>query len=192
VTLRDDARRVLGDWTPPSAAQRSLRDDYLAHLSRHRDAMWRSCRPDHLTASALLVSDDLSRVALTLHLKIGRWLQFGGHCEPDDRTLAAAAARETREESGIDEIRLDVVPVLLSRHPVRCGPAAPAHHLDVQFVAVAGPDATLAVSDESADVRWFDPTSLPADVDDSVRELTAAAMRRLQESPRPALWTRTR
>lgn len=38
---------------------------------------------------------------LTLHPKVGLWLQMGGHCEPGDETLAAAALREATEESGI-------------------------------------------------------------------------------------------
>ena len=38
---------------------------------------------------------------LTLHRKVGRWLQLGGHCEPADTTLAGAALREATEESGL-------------------------------------------------------------------------------------------
>ena len=42
-------------------------------------------------------------VLLTLHPRVGQWLQLGGHCEPDDATIADAAAREGREESGIED-----------------------------------------------------------------------------------------
>ena len=78
---------------------------------------------------------------LTLHPIVGRWLQTGGHCESHDATLADAALREAREETGIQDLALDPVPVLLSRHEVPCGPLRPSHHLDVQFVAVAPADA---------------------------------------------------
>ncbi|MBW8810801.1 MAG: NUDIX domain-containing protein, partial [Lysobacter sp.] len=37
----------------------------------------------------------------TLHRKGGFWVQCGGHLEPDDATLSAAALREATEESGI-------------------------------------------------------------------------------------------
>ncbi|RLV54685.1 NUDIX domain-containing protein [Aeromicrobium phragmitis] len=192
MTLHDDARRVLADWRAPDAAQESLREQYLAHLASHPDAMWRSCHPDHLTASAIVLSDDARHVGLTLHRKLGRWLQFGGHCERDDATLAGAARRETREESGIAEFDLDPQPLLLSRHEVPCGPVRPAHHLDVQYLAVVPSGTELIVSEESTDVRWFSVEDLPAETDDTVRALTATARTRLRESPRPAPGARTR
>ncbi len=192
MTLREDARAVLSAWQPTDAVQSSLRKQYLAHLDAHDDAMWRSCHPDHLTASALVMSDDGRYVALTRHRKLGRWLQFGGHCETADASLADAAARETREESGIATFRLDPSPLLLSRHEVPCGPLRPAHHLDVQYLAVVPARTQLIVSSESTDVRWFAVEALPPDTDDTVRALTAAAMKRLRESPRHAPGARIR
>ncbi len=137
MTLRDDARGVLSGWTAPDDEQDRLRQLYVAHTETYADAMSRECHPDHLTASAIIFSADHQRVLLTLHRVIKRWLQTGGHCEPDDATLAEAALREGREESGIGDLVIDPVPVLLSRHEVPCGPIRPAHHLDVQYVAVA-------------------------------------------------------
>jgi len=183
VSLHDDSRRVLLDWQAPDSEQEALRALFLEHLAAREDATSRGCHPDHLTASALVFSHDQRQVALTLHAKLGRWLQTGGHCEPDDARLVAAACREAREESGVSALRMDAVPVLLSRHEVRCGPLRPAHHLDVQFVAVADRDAVLAVSEESTDVRWFAVDDLPADADHSVRALVIAGARRLRESP---------
>lgn len=183
MTLRGDARDVLNRWSAPDAEQERLRQVYLDHVERHPDAMSRACHPDHVTASALIVSADGERVLLTLHRRIGRWLQTGGHCEPDDTTLVGAAQREGLEESGIPDLVVDPVPVLLSLHEVpSCGPIRPSHHLDVQYVAVAPVGALEVISDESADLAWFGLDDLP-DVDQSVRDLIAAATRRLRESP---------
>jgi 8-oxo-dGTP pyrophosphatase MutT (NUDIX family) len=178
VSLHADATGVLTRWEPPDTDQSALRDRYLEHLSRHDDGVWRECRPDHVTASALVLSHDRRRVLLTLHAKLGRWLQLGGHCEPGDETLAAAAHREAVEESGIADLVLDGSPVLLSLHEVPCGPVRPAHHLDVQYVARAADDAVAVVSTESHDLRWFEVDALPADTDASVRALVDQALRR--------------
>lgn len=161
MSLHADATAVLTHWAPPDAAQAELRERYLRHLSRHPDGVWRSCRPDHLTASAVVLSDDGTQVLLTLHGRIGRWLQLGGHCEEHDVTLAGAARREAVEESGIAGLELDPVPVLLSHHEVPCGPVRPAHHLDVQYLAHAPAHARAVRSSESADLRWFPVDALP-------------------------------
>lgn len=174
MSLREDAQRVLTAWQAPSAEQDGLRRLYLRHLERHEDAMWRSCHPDHLTASSLIV--DADRVLLVQHAKVGRWLQTGGHCEPTDTTLAAAALREATEESGIDGLVIDPEPVRLSRHHVPlCGPIQPAHHLDVQF-RVRAPSAAQPRRGPGEDpVAWFVADDLPEPVDDELRALVDAA-----------------
>lgn len=184
MTLRDDAHHVLTSWSAPDAEQQRLRQVYVSHLEHHADAMSRDCHPDHLTASLLIVSADHTRVLLTLHHRLKRWLQTGGHCDPEDLSLADAALREGREESGIHDLAVDPEPVLLSLHEVpACGPIRPSHHLDVQFVGVARPDAQAVISDESDDLAWFALDELPADTDQSVRDLIAAAMTRLRGTP---------
>ena len=172
--LHADAVRVLQAWTAPDAAQAGLRSAYLEHLGTHRDGLWRSCRPDHLTASAIVVDAARGQVLLMLHRKARLWLQMGGHCEPGDRTLAEAALREAREESGIDGLVLLPGPVQLDRHGAPCGPGA-RHHLDVQYVALAPHGAVERCSEESAELRWATYDALPEPTDDAVRRLVRRA-----------------
>ncbi len=182
-SLHDDARAVLATWQAPEAGQEKLRLTYLDHLESHSNAMQRSCHPDHLTASVLIFSSDHAQVLLTLHKVMHRWLQTGGHCETEDLSIVDAALREGREESGIHNLSIDPTPVWLSHHEVpACGPIRPSHHLDVQFIAVAPEGAQPEISDESDDLAWFGIDSLPAGTDGSLRELTVAGARRLQES----------
>lgn len=162
MTLHHDALGVLGEWSAPSAAQETLRKRYVDHLRAHRDGVWRSCVPDHLTAGALVISADARLVLLNLHRKARRWFHFGGHCEPVDETLVGVAAREAREESGIADLVLSDRPAQLDEHVVAfCGDTGEVHHLDVRYLAVAPPDAQQVVSEESLAVRWWPVEALP-------------------------------
>jgi 8-oxo-dGTP pyrophosphatase MutT (NUDIX family) len=181
--LHDDALALLRGWRAPSPGQERLRASYVGHLEAHPDGVFRSCRPDHLTASTLVLSADGTAVLLTLHAKAKAWFQMGGHCEEADRTLAAAALREATEESGLDGLALDPQPVQLSLHEVpfcRGGAAGDpvTRHLDVRFVAIAPAGMAHAVSEESLDVRWFRADALPTN-DPDITELVALARERL-------------
>ncbi|MEU2738251.1 NUDIX hydrolase [Streptomyces sp. NPDC007095] len=172
MTLHDDAVLVLKQYED----QEELRQVYLNHLSEHPDGMWKACTAGHVTASALVIDPVGGRVLLTLHRKLQMWLQMGGHCEPGDQTLAAAALREATEESGIEGlILLPGGPVTLDRHAI---PAPCNWHLDVQYAALAPAEAVAAISDESLDLRWF-PYEEVADVADAsvVRLLEATRAR---------------
>lgn len=175
--LHEDAMAVLSGWDHPEPQQRILRDDYLAFLREHRDAMSRACLVGHLTSSALVMDEHRTRVLLTLHPKVGRWLQLGGHNEAVDDSVRAAARRETVEESGILEVVISEAPLRLDRHPVPCG-GRMSEHLDVQYLALVPADARAVMSEESDDLRWFDLDALPEPLDPSVRALIETATRR--------------
>ena len=175
--VHSDAFAVLSAWSPPDVGQANLQRDFLAHLNAHEDGVWRHCLPDHITGSAVIVRGD--QVLLVMHSKAGKWLQMGGHCERDDASLAYVALREAREESGIDGLRIDPVPLRLSRHHVPfCGGS---NHLDIQFLVHAPADAEPSVPDGQDEVGWF--TSAPEPTDQDVRDLIAAAMQRLRGTP---------
>ena len=160
--LHADAVRVLRTFHADGDDQDQLRSSYLDFLAANPDGVTRDCVPAHLTASALVLDPSGSHVLLTLHRKGGFWAQVGGHCEPGDATLADAALREAREESGIDDLRLvGDGPVDLDRHVLSSAFGSCGAHLDVRYALVAPAGATPSVSDESSDVAWFPFDALP-------------------------------
>ncbi|MEQ0563804.1 NUDIX hydrolase [Amycolatopsis sp. NEAU-NG30] len=174
MSLHADAVTTLESWRPADPAQESLRQAFLGFLAAREDACQRSCAAGHLTASAVVLDHTGTRVLLTLHPRVGRWLQLGGHCEPSDTTLAGAALREATEESGMSGLRISAAPVHLDVHPITCSLGVPTRHFDVRFAVHAPPGAAPVRSEESDDLRWWPVDALPAGSEDLADPVKAA------------------
>lgn len=170
MTLWTDARDVLSGLSTPDAAR--FRD----LLATGPESVLPTVAGPHLTASALVVAPDRERVLLCLHGRVGTWMQMGGHCEPGDATLGAAALREAREESGIDGLLIGSEPIGLDVHPVHCR-FGPSVHYDVRYAVLAPAGAEPVCSAESKDLAWFAPDALPSPLADGVVPLIEPALR---------------
>ena len=178
--VRESAIALLTDWSAPDAAQDALRHSVLAFLLGREDSCRRSCVPGHITASALVVADAGDQVLLTLHPRLGRWVQLGGHCEPEDTDIVAAALREGVEESGIAGLRIEPELAAIHVHALTCSLGVPTRHLDLQFVAHAPAGAEIAISDESLDLRWWPVDALPSGTDQGLAALVDRAVSRVR------------
>jgi 8-oxo-dGTP pyrophosphatase MutT (NUDIX family) len=131
----------------------------------------RECLEGHITGSALVVTPGLDKVLLTLHAKLGKWLQLGGHSDGDGATHLVAM-REAEEESGIKglafggpfaAVRLEggeaarlPLPIDLDCHEIPARGAEPTHvHYDVRFIIIAPEGAEPVLTEESKDLRWL-------------------------------------
>jgi 8-oxo-dGTP pyrophosphatase MutT (NUDIX family) len=97
----------------------------------------------HFTASAFVVDEQCERTCLVAHAKLGRLLQPGGHVEPTDISLEAAALREAREETRLELVLHATAPrpFDLDIHEIPERPGEPAHHhLDVRYLLVGSGD----------------------------------------------------
>ncbi|MDR0181507.1 NUDIX hydrolase [Lysobacter arvi] len=117
----------------------------------------------HFTASSWLVDRSGTRVLLTHHRKLGRWLQLGGHAD-GDRDLAAVALREAEEESGLTDLRVEPDIFDLDRHWIPERGDVPGHwHWDVRYVVHAEGSEDYVVSEESHDLAWRPIAEIAAD-----------------------------
>lgn len=176
MTQHADAVAALTAWAPPDHNQAALREGFLALLAARPDACERRCAPGHLTASVVVLNAAGTHTALVAHSIVGRWLQPGGHLEPGE-TIVQAAAREALEETCIPDLWLDPLPLNLHIHPITCRNSPPTRHFDVRFVAVAPEGANLVAAAGSDDVAWWPLDDLP-DLFDEVHELIALALAR--------------
>jgi len=128
-------------------------DDGRFGLSRHEF-------PGHFTASLLVVNQDYSKVLLTHHRKLGKWLQLGGHVDGNPR-LEESALREANEESGLRRLDWEfaegdlILPFDLDRHLIPANDREPEHfHYDVRYLARSDDGLPLQISEESNDLAW--------------------------------------
>jgi 8-oxo-dGTP pyrophosphatase MutT (NUDIX family) len=139
--------------------------------------------PGHFTASGYVLAPDRSRLVLVHHARLGVWVQPGGHVDPGDAGVVAAAEREIQEETGLaDLVLLDAGLFDLDVHPIPARPTLPAHrHYDLRFLFLATGEE-LQVSPESLAVRWVALTELDAIGADSSLRRAAAKLAPLMET----------
>ncbi len=151
-----------------AAEEERILSKFQDFVARYPDCFQRRLARGHVTGSALVVSPDLTQVLLTLHAKLGKWLQLGGHADGQSE-VHAVARREVEEESGLALIQFlayeslfgleagrDPLPFDFDCHDIPARKNEPAHvHYDVRYLIVADPAERLAITEESKDLRWF-------------------------------------
>lgn len=164
-SLHASATELLENWKPATHPEQSVREAMLAFLGSAPRGCLREHAPGHITASAVVFSHDEREVLLTLHPRVGRWIQLGGHCEQGDETVVDAALREATEESGIAGLEVEPGLYGAQAHPITCSLGVPTRHLDLLFKIRAPRGAVPVRSAESTDLRWWPVDALPADSD---------------------------
>ncbi len=114
----------------------------------------------HFTGSAVVTDPEGARVVLVHHRKLQRWLQPGGHADPQDAgSMQRTALREAHEETGCRVFLHPRAPLPLDVdvHAIPGRPDEPGHlHLDVRFLVVAeDPDALAHDPSESFGAQWL-------------------------------------
>lgn len=168
--FRQQLARYRQRWPVEAAtveAFEALLDDPADPFVRERLA-------GHFTGSAWLVDRAGTRVLLTHHRKLGRWLQLGGHAD-GDCDLSQVALKEAEEESGLLDLRLaDPEPFDLDRHWIPARGEVPGHwHYDVRYLVQATGSEAFVVSEESLALAWRSIRELPDDpgADESMRRM---------------------
>lgn len=160
-----------------------VRERFAALARSNAGSHLRDSGPVHFTASAIVIDQDRTHLALHFHRKVRAWLQFGGHIEPGESSFLEAALREAREESGLHEFEVvGQAPLRLHAHELNSNFAACSEHWDVQYllrVPFTARDAHdgLRVSNESDDLSWFPVGSLPDGLVDDLYEVIEGPVR---------------
>lgn len=154
-----------------AAEEALIVDRFASFIASTPDCFERSHLTGHLTGSAMVVSEDFKEVLLTLHAKLGLWLQLGGHAD-GNHLIHEVAATEVSEESGLTEFKFfnpqgqpeaartspeqTQLPFDLDAHWIPANKKDAGHwHYDVRYVVIAPRDQKIAITHESHDLKWF-------------------------------------
>ena len=167
-----ELRAALADYAHRWPQEAGLAAEFVTLLDDPQNPFLRERLQGHFTGSAWLVSADGSRVLLTHHRKLGRWLQLGGHAD-GDRDLAAVALREAEEESGLSGLVLDSARIFdIDRHWIPLRKDVPGHwHYDVRYVVRAGSNEAFVLSEESLELAWRAVNEIASEGDDSMQRM---------------------
>ncbi|MQA87140.1 MAG: NUDIX domain-containing protein [Streptosporangiales bacterium] len=154
--------------TVPHPDERADLLPLLRAIDAGADLASRAAVPGHVTCGTVVI-DDLGRVLVLRHKTLNRWLLPGGHLEPADTDLLAAALRELHEETGIPERwigglpDMDAVPLDIDVHNIPADPAKgePGHwHADFRYAFRVDSPEVRPQLDEITDYRWRLPAEL--------------------------------
>jgi 8-oxo-dGTP pyrophosphatase MutT (NUDIX family) len=153
---REAILRELGVYTLKHPEEASLVERFSDFVAAHENCFERNLAKGHVTGSAWVVSEDGTKVLLTHHRKLNRWLQLGGHADGESDILKVAI-REAREESGINEVYPISEAIFdLDIHLIPESGQEPAHyHYDIRYALKIPGRERYRVSEESHDLGWI-------------------------------------
>lgn len=160
---RDWIKQKLANYQPETATEKVDLERLFALVNNNINCFHRdNYQPGHITGSAWIVSHQRDHVLLTHHLKLGLWLQLGGHSDGHPNTFEVAL-REAQEESGLTSIKPlseEIFDISIHTIPARGDNIKdwqPEHeHFDVRFLFEADQNEPFArQEEESLDLRWI-------------------------------------
>jgi 8-oxo-dGTP pyrophosphatase MutT (NUDIX family) len=147
--LRASVRRAVREHLPTDIREAASKDRILEALDSLEHPFDRYAGPVHVTGSAFVVGR--RGLVMHLHRRLGRWMQPGGHLDPEEAPWTAAI-REAEEETGIPTSHPPEGPLLVH---VDVHPAAAQHvHLDLRYLLLGADRDPAPPPRESQDVRW--------------------------------------
>ena len=148
--LRTRVRDAVLGRRPVDARERWSLQEFVERFDALDRPFTETADPVHVTASAIVVSDDGQRVLLHEHKRLKLWLQPGGHID-DGETPWDAAVREATEETGLPATLGAQELLHVDVHP---GPRKHTH-LDLRYLVHAPRDTPRPPEGESQQVEWF-------------------------------------
>lgn len=157
--LKDD----LIAYTPFDEEENVNVQEFLQFLTAFKDNVWtRDNLVGHITSSAFVVNPEKTKVLMAYHKIYDSFAWLGGHAD-GDKDLLHVALKETREESGLQNIKvlqntfIDVVSMIVVPH-IKRGKPVPSHiHYNVTYLLEGSEEEALHIAEaENTALAWIE------------------------------------
>ena len=142
----------------------------LAFIARNPDYLERNNLIAHFTVSTIIVNEAMDKVLFAHHNIYKSWGWLGGHNDGDEN-LIRVALKETKEESGLKNLRLYseeifMLDTIYVPNHIKHGKHVSDHlHLNATFLVIADERETPIVNvEENSGVAWFPIATVLASV----------------------------
>ena len=153
---RKELLQNLAAYASPTPEEKEIVGRFASFVQTTPDCFERTHAAGHVTGSAFVLSPDRSCVLLTLHTKLQRWFQLGGHADGCPR-IHEVALREAMEESGLTAVVPCLqpnTPIDYDIHLIPANKKEGAHlHYDARYLFWSK-ESTYACSHESLELKW--------------------------------------
>jgi len=147
---RAEVRAAVLARRPVDARERWSMAEFITRFDPLPHPFTEAADKVHVTASAIVVSEDGQRVLLHEHKRLKIWLQPGGHID-DGELPWDGAVREATEETGLPATLGGPELIHVDVHP---GPRGHTH-LDLRYLVRAPRETPRPPEGESQKVEWF-------------------------------------
>lgn len=170
-----EIQTLVGEYLQHFPEERERLKLLLERLEGEESFNQRKSFSGHGTGGAFVLSPDRKKLLLIHHKFLDKWLQPGGHWDPEDPNPWTVAQREAEEETGVqidkllplDEVH-PRIPIDIDSHTIKARPERqePMHyHHDIRYVFLAKATALREREEEVLGSAWIaldDTAHMPA------------------------------
>lgn len=133
----------------------------LDFIKRNDDVLYRTNLVGHITSSAFILNEDLTKVCFIYHNIYNSWSWVGGHNDGNPNLLEVAL-QEASEETGLKALKplskdIFTIDVIHVPNHIKNGVYVSDHlHLNAAFILQGNEADDLIIKpDENSGVKWF-------------------------------------
>ena len=157
----DKLKENLEKFVPYNEQEETDKRIMLKYLKDFDDVLTRQNEYGHFTSSAFILNKERTKLLMIYHKIYNSWAWTGGHSDGDN-DLLHVAMKETKEETGIKNVRpisediYSIEIVTVDGHEKK-GKYVGSHvHLNVTYLLEADENEEIHIKeDENSGVKWF-------------------------------------